>query len=63
MNSHSLPTEQQLRVLNEGRGDLAKVVQETNTLITTMPGLFDKIGASGLKPAALRPVRSVNTTN
>ena len=61
MNSHSLPSEQQIRVLADGRGDLSKVIQETNALITTMPGLFDKIGASGLKPAALKPVRAVTT--
>jgi hypothetical protein len=61
MNSHSLPSEQQMRVLTDGRGDLAKVIQETNALITSMPGLFDKIGASGLKPAALKPVRTITT--
>ena len=60
MNSHSLPSEQQLRVLTDGRGDLAKVIQETNALITAMPALFDKIGASGLKPAALKPVQDDN---
>ena len=63
MNSHSLPSEQQMRVLTDGRGDLAKVIQETNALITAMPSLFDKIGASGLKPAALKPLRPVSTTN
>jgi hypothetical protein len=62
-NSHSLPSEQQLRVLTEGRGDLAKVIQETNALITAMPGLFEKIGAGALKPAALKPVRPITTTN
>ncbi len=63
MSSHSVPSEQQMRVLAEGRGDLAKVIQETNALITAMPGLFDKIGAGALKPAALKPVRPVGTTN
>jgi photosystem II stability/assembly factor-like uncharacterized protein len=63
MNSHSLPSEQQMRVLTDGRGDLAKVIQETNALIAEIPGLFDKIGASGLKPAALKPLRPVSTTN
>jgi hypothetical protein len=63
MSSHSLPTEQQMRVLSDGRGDLAKVIQETNALIAAIPGLFDKIGASGLKPAALKPLRPVSTTN
>jgi photosystem II stability/assembly factor-like uncharacterized protein len=61
MNSHSLPSEQQLRVVTDGRGDLSKVIQETNALITAMPALFDKIGASGLKPAALKPVRTITT--
>ena len=63
MNSHSLPSEQQMRVLTDGRGDLAKVIQETNALIAAIPSLFDKIGASGLKPAALKPLRPVSTTN
>ncbi len=63
MGSHSLPSQQQMRVLTEGRGDLAKVIQDTNALITSMPGLFDKIGAGGLKPAPLKPVRPVTTTN
>ena len=61
MNSHSLPSEQQLRILTDGRGDLVKVVQETNALIASVPGLFDKIGAGGLKPAALKPIRLVTT--
>jgi photosystem II stability/assembly factor-like uncharacterized protein len=61
MNSHSLPSEQQMRALTEGRGDLAKVVQETNALIASFPALFEKIGAGGLKPAALKPVRTVTT--
>ncbi|MGQ0736039.1 MAG: VPS10 domain-containing protein [Acidobacteriota bacterium] len=61
MNSHSLPTEQQLRVLREGREELAKVVQDTNALIAVMPGVFDKIGAGGVKPAPLKPVRAVAT--
>ena len=63
MNSHSLPSEQQMRVLTDGRGDLAKVIQETNALIATVPGLFDKIGASGLKPAALKPSAGGDDTN
>jgi hypothetical protein len=63
MNSHSLPSEQQMRVLTDGRGDLAKVIQETNALISAMPALFEKIGAGGLKPAALKPVRAVATTD
>jgi hypothetical protein len=62
-NAHSLPSEQQLRVLTDGRGDLAKVIQETNALITAMPGLFEKIGAGALKPAPLKPVRPITTTD
>jgi photosystem II stability/assembly factor-like uncharacterized protein len=61
MNSHSLPSEQQMRVLTEGRDDLTKVIADTNALIATMPTLFDKIGAGSLKPAALKPVRPVST--
>jgi photosystem II stability/assembly factor-like uncharacterized protein len=56
MNSHSAPSVQQTRVLNEGREDLAKLIAETNTVIGAMPGLYEKLGASGVKPAALKPV-------
>ncbi len=60
MGSTSLPTAQQMRVLADGRGDLATALEETNALIAAMPGLFDKIGAGALKPAALKAVRPVN---
>jgi photosystem II stability/assembly factor-like uncharacterized protein len=63
MNSHSLPSEQQMRALTLGREDLSRVISDTNALISTMPSLYDKIGAGALKPAALKPVRPVSTTN
>jgi hypothetical protein len=63
MNSHSLPSEQQTRALTQGREDLTRVITDTNALIAGIPALFDKAGASGLKPAALKPLRSVSTTN
>ena len=59
--SHSLPSEQQMRALTQGREDLSRVIADTNALITTMPTLFDKVGAGALKPAALKPVRPVST--
>jgi photosystem II stability/assembly factor-like uncharacterized protein len=61
--SHSLPSEQQTRALTQGREDLSRVISDTNALITTMPALYEKIGAGALKPAALKPVRPVSTTN
>jgi photosystem II stability/assembly factor-like uncharacterized protein len=57
MNSTSLPTAQQTRVTNESREDLTKVVQDTNALIAELPALYDKIGVSALKPAALKQIR------
>jgi photosystem II stability/assembly factor-like uncharacterized protein len=63
MNSTSLPSEQQLRALTELRGDLGTLIQETNALIAATPALFDRIGAGALKPAALKPVRPVSTTD
>jgi photosystem II stability/assembly factor-like uncharacterized protein len=63
MNAHSLPSAQQVRALAHGREDLTRVVGETNALITAIPALFDTIGASALKPATLKPVRAVSTTN
>jgi uncharacterized membrane protein YgcG len=62
MNSQSVPTEQQTRALAQGREDLMRAIADANTLITTMPGLFDKIGASAFKPAAVKPVRTVTST-
>ncbi len=63
MGSHSVPSEQQTRALTLGREDLTKVIADTNALITSLPALFDKAGASAFKPAALKPVRSVSPTN
>ena len=63
MGSHSLPSEQQRRALTQGREDLSRVITDTNALIATIPALFDKLGAGALKPAALKPVRALSTTN
>jgi hypothetical protein len=59
MGSTTLPTAMQVRTAAENREDLTKVVQETNALIAAVPALYDKLGASGVKPAALKPVRAV----
>ena len=63
MGSHSVPSEQQTRALTLGREDLTKVIADTNALISSLPALFDKAGASAFKPAALKPVRTVSPTN
>jgi len=57
MGSTSLPTAMQLRSATEAREDLTKVVQDVNDLITAVPQLYDKLGASGLKPTALTAVK------
>jgi hypothetical protein len=57
MNSTSLPTAQQVRIAGESREDLTKVVQQANALIAEFPSLYDKLGMTGLKPAALKPIR------
>jgi photosystem II stability/assembly factor-like uncharacterized protein len=57
MGSTSVPTAMQIRAATEAREDLAKVVQEVNDLIAAVPQLYDKLGASGLKPAALAAVK------
>jgi hypothetical protein len=61
MGSTSLPTAQQIRTAGELRDDMAKVVQDANELIAAVPGLYEKIGAAGLKPAALKPLNAVST--
>ncbi len=56
MNSTSMPTVQQIRIAGELREDMAKLVDDTNALMTALPALYDALGASGAKPAALKPV-------
>ncbi len=56
MGSTSMPTAQQIRTAGELREDLAKVVADTNDLIAAVPAVYDALGASGAKPAALKPV-------
>ena len=56
MGSTSLPTAQQMRTAGELREDMVKLIQETNDLIASVPALYDKLGAAGLKPASLKPI-------
>jgi hypothetical protein len=56
MNSTSMPTAQQIRQAGELREDTEKVVADTNALIAAVPAIYDALGASGVKPAALKPV-------
>jgi len=56
MQSTSLPTAQQVRSAAELREDLAKVITDTNDLITAIPAIYDALGATGAKPTALKPV-------
>ncbi|MDO8677241.1 MAG: glycosyl hydrolase [Acidobacteriota bacterium] len=56
MGSTSTPTAQQVRAAAEAREDMMKLVTDTNDLIAAVPALYDALGASGAKPAALKPV-------
>jgi hypothetical protein len=56
MNSTSMPTEQQVRSARELRDDMEKVIADTNALIAAVPAIYDALGATGVKPAALKPV-------
>jgi hypothetical protein len=51
-----MPTAQQIRSSTEMREDLTKVIADTNELITAVPAIYDALGASGAKPAALKAV-------
>jgi hypothetical protein len=62
MGAHTVPTGQQMRALTQGREDLTSAITDINTLISTLPGVFDKIGATAFKPPALKTVRPLNTT-
>ena len=59
MGSTSLPTAQQVRSSVDLREDLTKVIADTNELINAIPAIYDALGASGAKPAALKPVGPV----
>jgi hypothetical protein len=56
MGSTSMPTAQQVRQAGELREDLDKVIADTNALIAAVPAIYDALGATGVKPAALKPV-------
>ena len=56
MGSTSMPTAQQVRIAGEVRDDMMKVVNDANELIAAVPALYDALGASGAKPAAIKPV-------
>jgi len=56
MNSTSMPTAQQVRSAGELREDMDKVIADANALIAAVPAIYDALGASGVKPAALKPV-------
>jgi hypothetical protein len=56
MGSTSLPTGQQIRQTGELREDLTKVVQDVNDLIAAVPAFYEKVGAAGLKPTALKTI-------
>ena len=56
MGSTSMPTAQQVRSAVELREDMDKVIADTNALIASVPAIYDALGATGVKPAALKPV-------
>jgi hypothetical protein len=56
MGSTSMPTAQQIRVAGELREDMTKVIADVNALIAAVPAIYDGLGASGVKPAALKPI-------
>src|SRR5688500_19422917 len=56
MGSTSMPTAQQIRQAGEVREDLDKVIADTNALIAAVPAIYDALGATGEKPAALKHV-------
>jgi hypothetical protein len=56
MGSTSMPTTQQVRIAGELREDMTKVVTDVNDLINAVPAIYDALGASGVKPTALKPL-------
>jgi hypothetical protein len=56
MGSTSMPTAQQVRIAGELREDMTKVIADVNELINAIPAIYDALGASGVKPVALKPL-------
>ena len=56
IGSTSLPTAQQVRSAGELREDMVKLVSDTNDLIAAVPAMYEALGATGAKPAVLKPV-------
>jgi hypothetical protein len=62
--SSSAPTEMQMRALRELREDLAKVIADTNTMITSaMPALYKTLAEHNLQLTPLKPLRTVTSTS
>jgi len=61
--STSAPTEMQIRAVRDAREDLAKVIDDTNSIISTvMPGLYRTLADNNLQPAPLKPLRAITSS-
>lgn len=61
--STSAPTEMQVRAARDAREDLAKVIDDTNAIISTvMPGLYRTLAENNLQPPLLKPLRTITSS-
>ena len=63
MNSTSLPTETQTRMLGEVRAASTKLVDEVNAAVAKFPALYRELANSGMYPVPLKPIGKVSTSH
>jgi photosystem II stability/assembly factor-like uncharacterized protein len=63
MNSTSLPTETQTRMIGEVRAASTTLVDDVNAAVAKFPALYRELAASGLYPMPLKPIGKVSTSH
>ena len=63
LGSTSAPTEMQTRAVRDLREDLAKVITEANTMISSvMPGVYKALAEHNLQLSPLKPLRAITSS-
>jgi hypothetical protein len=64
LGATSAPTEMQLRAVRDLREDLAKVIADANTMISSvMPGVYRTLAEHNLQITPLKPLRTITSSN
>jgi hypothetical protein len=63
MNSTSLPTETQTRMVGEVRTASTKLIDDVNAAVVKFPSLYKELASSGLYPIPLKPIGKISTSH